>query len=103
MHLSYPITLTDDGFGTVFVLCPDIPEAMTHAANREEAAAKARGALEDALDLYRLEGRPIPRPRKTTGDFTVAVEVDVDELAHRVVSVPTWRRPLRRGVWAAQY
>jgi predicted RNase H-like HicB family nuclease len=71
--LSYPVILADDGFGTVYVLCPDIPEAMTYAATREEAAAKARDALEGALDLYRIEGRPIPRPGRTKGDIVVSL------------------------------
>lgn len=73
MLLSYPVILADDGFGTVYVLCPDIPEAMTYGATREEAAAKARGALEGALDLYRIEGRPIPRPSTTKGDIVVSL------------------------------
>lgn len=73
MLLSYPVILADDGFGTVYALCPDIPEAMTYAATREEAAAKARDALEGALDLYRIEGRPIPRPGRTKGDIIVSL------------------------------
>jgi predicted RNase H-like HicB family nuclease len=97
------MTLTEDGFGTVFVLCPDVPEAMTHAGNRVEAAGKARGALQDALDLYRLEGRAIPRPCKAKGDFTVAVEVDPDELEQRVVNVPAGSAGPRRRMWAMQY
>jgi len=74
--LSYPVILADDGFGTVYVLCPDVPEAMTYAATREEAAAKARDAIEDALDLYRLEGRPIPRPGTSKGDIVVSLRAE---------------------------
>ena len=81
MYLSYPVTLTDDGFGTVYALCPDVPEAMTHADNREEAAAKVRGALEGALELYRQQGRPIPRPRKMRADFVVVIQADADQVA----------------------
>lgn len=71
--LSYPVILADDGFGTVYALCPDIPEAMTYAATREEAAAKAREAIEGALDLYRCEGRPIPKPGSAKGDIIVSL------------------------------
>ncbi|QAY77450.1 hypothetical protein ETR14_13745 [Sphingosinicella sp. BN140058] len=73
MLLSYPVILADDGFGTVYALCPDIPEAMTYAATREEAAAKAREAIEGALDLYRIEGRPIPKPGSAKGDLIVSL------------------------------
>jgi antitoxin HicB len=71
--LSYPVIFADDGFGTVFALCPDIPEAMTYAPTREEAAAKSREALQGAFDLYRIEGRPIPRPSKIKGDIVVSL------------------------------
>ena len=73
MLLSYPVILADDGFGTVYALCPDIPEAMTYAATREEAAAKAREAIEGALDLYRVEGRPIPKPGTAKGDIIISL------------------------------
>ena len=88
MYLSYPVTLTDDGFGTVYAICPDIPEAMTYAASREEAAGKVRGALEGALELYRQEGRAIPRPTKRKGDFVIDVKVEEAQVAAPV--------PLRR-------
>ncbi|TFI59824.1 type II toxin-antitoxin system HicB family antitoxin [Sphingomonas parva] len=105
MYLSYPVTLADDGFGTVYAICPDIPEAMTYATNREEAAGKVRGALEGALELYRQQGRAIPRPTKCKADFTVDVQV---EEAH-VAPAPRPRRfagtaiPLSRWAAAARF
>ena len=81
MYLSYPVTLTDDGFGTVYAICPDVPEAMTYAASREEAAGKVRGALEGALELYRQEGRSIPRPSRRKADFLVDVKVEAAQVA----------------------
>ena len=102
MYLSYPVTLTDDGFGTVYAICPDIPEAMTYAGNREDAAGKVRGALEGALELYRREGRSIPRPSRRKADFLVDVKV---EAAHVAAPAPAGRfrriaAPLRRRVLA---
>ena len=102
MYLSYPVTLTDDGFGTVYAICPDVPEAMTYAASREEAAGKVRGALEGALELYRQEGRSIPRPSRRPGDFLIDVKV---EEAHLAAPAPAkgFRRapsPLGRRVLA---
>ena len=100
MYLSYPVTLTDDGFGTVYALCPDVPEAMTHADNREEAAAKVRGALEGALELYRQQGRPIPRPGKSRGDFVVLIQADATQVAPaprrrfgKAASLSRWLQP----------
>jgi antitoxin HicB len=104
LYLSYPVTLTDDGFGTVYAICPDVPEAMTYAASREEAAGKVRGALEGALELYRQEGRSIPRPTRRKADFVVDVQV---EEAHVAAATATRRfrlsaPPLTRRRAAAQ-
>ena len=57
---------------------------MTYAANREEAAGKVRGALE----LYRQEGRSIPRPSRRKADFLVDVKV---EEAHVAAPAPAGR------------
>ena len=88
MLLSYPITLADDGFGTIYALCPDIPEAMTYAASREEASANMRAALEGAIELYRREGRPIPWPRKVKGDLSITIDAEDADIAPP---------PVRRG------
>ena len=58
---DYPVKLTKDG-GTVLVTFPDVPEAITFGASREEALAHAVDALETALSLYVDARRPLPVP-----------------------------------------
>ncbi|MEO8123782.1 MAG: type II toxin-antitoxin system HicB family antitoxin [Burkholderiales bacterium] len=58
---DYPVTLTDDD-GTVLVSFPDVPEAVTFGADREEALLQAVDALETALSFYVAERKPLPVP-----------------------------------------
>lgn len=60
--LTYPYTLTRDTNRTWLVRFPDIPEAITVGADKDDAAIKAREALEAALEIYVDERRPIPPP-----------------------------------------
>jgi len=59
--LSYPARIRRDGEGFV-VSFPDIPEALTGAATREEALAMAADALTTAMDFYFEDRRPVPAP-----------------------------------------
>jgi antitoxin HicB len=61
MMLSYParIVRDDDGFMVSF---PDIPEALTGAATREEALTLAVDALTTAMDFYFEDRRQVPAP-----------------------------------------
>lgn len=43
---------------------PDIPEALTSGATREEALAMARDALITAMDFYFEDRRPVPAPSR---------------------------------------
>jgi antitoxin HicB len=61
MMLSYPARITRDGDGFV-VSFPDVPEALTGAATREEALAMAADALTTAMDFYFEDRRPVPSP-----------------------------------------
>jgi len=45
---------------------PDIPEAITQGATREEALAAAREALESALEFYFEDRRAVPEPTAPT-------------------------------------
>ncbi|MBS0426649.1 MAG: type II toxin-antitoxin system HicB family antitoxin [Proteobacteria bacterium] len=62
---SYPARVTRDGEGFV-VTFPDIPEAVTGAADRAEAIELASDALTTAMDFYFEDRRavPLPSPRK---------------------------------------
>lgn len=61
MMLSYPARVTRDGDGFV-VSFPDVPEALTGAATREEALEMATDALTTAMDFYFEDRRPVPAP-----------------------------------------
>ena len=59
--LIYPVRIARDGKGYVFSF-PDIPEALTSGRTREEALDMARDALEEAMEFYFEDHRPVPRP-----------------------------------------
>lgn len=59
--LSFPARIVRDGDGFM-VSFPDIPEARTGAATREEARALAADALTTAMDFYFEDRRQVPPP-----------------------------------------
>ncbi len=59
--LVYPITLEDDD-ETVLATSPDFPELTTFGDDREEAAARAVHALEEAIAARIHDRRDIPPP-----------------------------------------
>ena len=61
---SYPATVKIDQAGFHLVTFPDIPEAGTDAATREEALRAAPDALIAALGGYVADRRPIPQPSR---------------------------------------
>ena len=63
--LSYPILLEDDN-GTVLATSPDFPELTTFGDDRDEALARAVGALEEAIAARIHDGRDIPSPSRGT-------------------------------------
>jgi antitoxin HicB len=74
---GYPVNLRKDG---TFVLAtlPDIPEAITYGADRAEALAMAKEALEVAMDFYFEDQRPVPAPSKPKrGQAVVELPVSV--------------------------
>ena len=61
--LSYPIKLEEDD-GTMMATSPDFPELTTFGDDRDEALARAVGALEEAVAARIHDGRDIPPPSK---------------------------------------
>lgn len=59
--MFYPAKVERDGDGWL-VSFPDIPEALTSGATREEALTMARDALQTAMDFYFEDGRAVPLP-----------------------------------------
>jgi antitoxin HicB len=60
--LRYPVRLERDTNGTILAGFPDVPEAHTFGAEREEALARAVDALETAFMGYMEDRRAIPDP-----------------------------------------
>jgi antitoxin HicB len=67
----YPVRLIPGEDGLVLVTFPDVPEAVSCGAGEEEAIQKAEGVLQQVLDGYRSEGRPLPAPSDICGAPTV--------------------------------
>jgi antitoxin HicB len=59
--LIYPVIIERDGAG-FSAYFPDIPEAITAGATRDEARQMAQDALESAIEFYFEEGRKVPLP-----------------------------------------
>lgn len=54
--------MTPDDNDTILVTFPDVPEAITFGADRDDALARAVDALETALMSYIADRRDIPLP-----------------------------------------
>ena len=59
--LYFPIVLEDND-GTVLATSPDFPELTTFGDDRDEALARAVGALEEAVAARIHDGRDVPSP-----------------------------------------
>ena len=60
MRYVYPARLARDASGRILAKFPDVPEALTDGADREEALAEAQDALLAALSGYVRARRSIP-------------------------------------------
>lgn len=63
MQQAYPVILTKDG-DSIIVEFPDVPEAITVGADKENALKWAQDALVVALSGYLDERKDIPKPSK---------------------------------------
>ncbi len=61
LMLGYPARVTADGT-SFMVAFPDIPEALTSGASREQARQMAADALTTAMDFYFEDRRAVPMP-----------------------------------------
>jgi antitoxin HicB len=61
--MFYPAKVEPDGDGWM-VSFPDIPEALTSGATKEEALEMAAFALQTAMEFYFEDKRPVPLPSK---------------------------------------
>jgi antitoxin HicB len=68
---DYPVILTRDN-NTVLVTFPDVPEAITFGADKDEALLHAVDALETGLSFYVDARQPLPAVSKAKrGQHTV--------------------------------
>lgn len=84
INFAYPCTLRKDSEGRFVVRFPNVPEALTDGATKEEALAEAVDCLRAALVGYMLEGRPLPaaspqngRPFLVTPDTTTHMKAAI--------------------------
>lgn len=66
--MRYPVIFEHDETGWA-VSFPDIPEAHTGGATREEALGYALDALVTAFEFYFEDNRPVPMPSVDGDDF----------------------------------
>jgi antitoxin HicB len=92
--MRYSIVLTPDDNDTFLVTVPDVPEAVTFGEDREDALARAAGAIETAL-MGRIADRDsIPEPRADGSDY-------VDLPALSVAKIGLYRATRAEGVGKA--
>jgi antitoxin HicB len=63
-NFDYPVTLDQAAEAGFEVSFPDVPEAITQGEDEVEALARARDALQTALEFYTDKGEKVPSPRK---------------------------------------
>ena len=67
IRFAYPCTLRKDSERRFVVRFPDVPEAMTDGATREEALTEAVDCLRAALVGYMIEHRSLPEASPRNG------------------------------------
>ena len=85
---AFAVEFEDDPDGGVLATFPDVPEAIAHGRDREEALAQAKEALAVALFGYVKEGRAIPIVKRAKTARIGPQATDVLKLA----VVEAWRQ-----------
>ncbi len=70
IRYAYPVDILEEEDG-VTILFPDLPEAITGAATRDEAMARAGDCLEEAIAGRIVRKEDIPTPTPARGRPTV--------------------------------
>jgi antitoxin HicB len=78
---SFNVAFEDDPDGGVLVTFPDVPEAISHGADRAEAIAQGKEALAVALFGYLKEGRELPTAKRRSGPLVAPQATDVLKIA----------------------
>ena len=72
---AYPAHLEEEPEGGFTVTFPDLPEAVTHGRDHEEALQEAAAALASALSFYADDNRPLPAAGPAAGRPLVQVSL----------------------------
>lgn len=80
--LTYPINLEEDD-GTIMATSPDFPELTTFGDDREEAIARAVGALEEAIAARIHDSREIPPASEGNARATLPALTAVKVILYR--------------------
>jgi antitoxin HicB len=78
---SFGVSLKNDPDGGVLATFADVPEAISHGKDREDAIRSAQEALAVALFGYLKEGRTIPRARRKSGVQVAPQATDILKIA----------------------
>ena len=68
---TYPVELSADDNGTILVMIPDVPGAITFGESEDDALEHAVDALETMLLAHILDRKDIPAPSAAQGRPTV--------------------------------
>lgn len=82
--LAYPITLIADDNDTVMVTAPDFPELATFGDDREDAMARARDALDEAISARIHARENVPAPSRGTPRVAPSPLTTAQSIRHRV-------------------
>ena len=83
--LTYPIKLEEDD-GTTMATSPDFPELTTFGDDRDEAIARAVGALDEAIAARIHDSREIPLPSEGNTRATLPALTTVKVILYRGMS-----------------
>ena len=75
MPLAYPVDLHAEPEGGFTVIFPDVPEAISHGRDRDEALGLAAAALASGLSFYADAGEPLPAPNAAGDRLLIQVSV----------------------------
>lgn len=72
---SYPVRLSSDDNGTILVVLPDVPGAITYGDTEAEALDNAVDALETVISGLIADRRDVPLPSPAEGSPTVSLSL----------------------------
>lgn len=94
--LRYPVTLIEDDNGTILATCPDLPEAATFGADRDDALLRAIDAIETAIQGRMADRESVPLPSSAAETVELPMQTTLKILLYRTMR----ERKLRKAALA---